>query len=424
MEGRRTGTGKPLASRSTPHASDQPAEHRHAVLLGLVIACVAFNLRPAVASIGPVLPEVRADLPLSATGAALLTMVPVLCFGLLALAAPRLAGRSGIEPALMVAMLALALGLFTRVTDGPGLLFAGTVVVGGAIAIGNVLVPPLIKRDFPERSGLMMGVYATAVSGSAAVASGSTVPLSEAIGLGWRGGLGVWAVPALVAALVWLPQLRRHTPPPHAPAPGPSLLHSRLAWQVTVFFGLQSLSFYAVLAWLPSVYRDYGLSPVTAGLLLSFSGLLQIPVTLVMPGLASRAANQVAHAVVATALVGAGLIGVLAAPLAAPYLWTALIGIGHGACFALGLNLFVLRTRHVVDTARLSAMAQSIGYMISAFGPLLVGLLHDATDSWTVPIVLLLLLLVPQFVCGALAGRARTIGSQLSGPAAQREGGT
>lgn len=388
---------------------DTATAKRHPVLLALSVVLVAINLRPAVAGVGPVLPELRAGLPLSGIGAAALTTVPVLCFGLLATVAPRLARRFGIEPVLAGVMAALAAGALVRVLDGPPVLFAGTVVAGGAIAIGNVLLPPLIKRDFPDRGGLMMGVYTMAVSGAAAVAAGIAVPLADASDLGWRGSLGAWAVPAAVAALVWLPQVRSHTRPPSAPPPGRSLLRDPLAWQVTVFFGLQSLSFYAMLGWLPSMYRDFGASPAVAGFLLSFSGLVQIPVSLVVPSLANRTTHQVWYAVGGTALIGAGVAGVLLAPMAAPYLWVALIGAGQGGCFALGLNLFVLRTERVVDTARVSAMAQSIGYTLCAFGPLLVGLLHDATGSWTAPLVLLLALLAPQVVCGALAGRDRAV---------------
>jgi CP family cyanate transporter-like MFS transporter len=384
---------------------------RHGLLLAGAVVLLAVNLRPAVAGVGPVLPEMRADLPLSGTAAAVLTTLPVLFFGLLAPAAPRLARRNGIEPVLVGVMVALAVGALGRVLGGPAALFAGTVVAGSAIAVGNVLLPPLIKRDFPDRTGLMMGVYTMAVSGAAAVAAGLAVPLAEATHLGWRASLGAWAVPALAAALAWLPWLRMHTRPPSGPRPdrGPALRRSPLAWQLTVFFGLQSLSFYAMLGWLPSMYRDFGAGPVVAGLLLSVSGLVQIPISLVVPGLAGRARNQVGYAVGATALIGAGFAGMLLAPMAAPYLWVVLVGAGQGACFALGLNLFVLRTHRVVDTARVSAMAQSLGYLICAVGPLLVGLLHDATGSWTGPLALLLALLVPQMVAGALAGRARVL---------------
>jgi CP family cyanate transporter-like MFS transporter len=381
---------------------------RHPVLLAVSVVLVAINLRPAVAGVGPVLPEVRAGLPLSGAGAAVLTTLPVLCFGVLATVAPRLARRFGIEPVLVGVMAALAAGALVRVLDGPPLLFAATVVAGGAIAIGNVLIPPLVKRDFPDRSGLMMGVYTMSVSGSAAVAAGLAVPLADATGLGWRGALAFWAIPAAVAAIAWLPRMRGHTRPPTPPA-GRSPLRDPLAWQITGFFGLQSLSFYAVLAWLPSMYRDFGSSPAVAGFLLSFSGIVQIPVALLVPSLANRAAHQVWYAVAGTASIAAGVAGVLLAPTAAPYLWVALIGVGQGGCFALGLNLFVLRTEQIADTARVSAMAQSIGYTVCALGPLLVGLLHDATGSWTAPLVLLLVLLVPQLACGALAGRARKV---------------
>jgi CP family cyanate transporter-like MFS transporter len=382
---------------------------RHPVLLGLLIALVAFNLRPAVASIGPVLPEMRTDLSLSGTAAAVLTLLPVLCFGLLAISAPRLAARAGIEPVLLGVMVAAAVGLLVRVLDGPWLLFAGTAVVGSAIAVGNVLVPPLIKRDFPRRTGLMMGVYTMTVSGSAAAAAGLTVPLGEAIGWGWRGALAVWSMPALLAAAGLLPYLRARTRPAQSPR-GQRLTGSGLAWQVTLYFGLQSLSFYAVLAWLPSIYREYGFSPAAAGFLLAVAGLVQIPVTLALPALASRSTNEVAYVVACTVLIGCGLSGVLLTPLSAPFLWAVLIGIGQGGAFALGLNLFVLRTRSVSDAARLSAMAQSIGYTLCAFGPLLVGVLHDVTGSWHVPLLLLVVLLMPQLVFGALAARARTIG--------------
>jgi MFS transporter, CP family, cyanate transporter len=398
-----SGKPVPVTQQTVPTA-------RRGVLLALSVVLVAVNLRPAVAGVGPVLPDLRAGLPLSGAGAAVLTTLPVLCFGLLATLAPRLARRYGIEPVLAAVMATLAAGALVRVLDGPPALFAGTVVAGGSIAIGNVLVPPLIKRDFPDRTGLLLGVYTMAVSGAAAVAAGVAVPLA-ATGLGWRGALGAWAVPAAVAALVWLPRLRGRTRPPAAPDAGPSLLRDPLAWQLTVFFGLQSLSFYAMLGWLPSMYRDFGASPATAGFLLSLLGLVQIPVSLVVPGLAGRARNQVGYAVGATVLIAAGTAGILLAPTAAPYLWVTLAGIGQGGCFALGLNLFVLRTRRVADTARVSAMAQSIGYTICAVGPLLVGVLHDLGGGWTAPLVLLLVLLLPQLVCGALAARDRAVRS-------------
>jgi CP family cyanate transporter-like MFS transporter len=425
-----------LAGKDQGVTPSPPA--RHPALLGFTIALVAANLRPALASVGPVLTDLRAGLGLSGTAAAVLTAVPVICLGAVAATAPGLARRWGMEPIVAAVLGVLVTALLLRVADGAVVLFAGTIVASGAIAVANVLLPAVIKRDFPTGSGAMMGVYTMALSGSAAVAAGSTVPIGDAVGLGWRGALGAWAVPAVVALVAWLPFARAHTPPPapgdEAPGDGPpvdrppiapgdrapnraagaparSLLRDGLAWNVTLFFGFQALSFYAVLAWLPSIYRDHGYSAATAGLLLSVSAIMQIPITLVLPGIAGRVADQRLLATVATLLTAAGLTGILLVPTTAPYLWMVVLGSGQGATFAIGLTMFVLRARSTASTARLSAMAQTFGYLVAAGGPLLVGALHDAAGSWTPPLVLLLVLIVPQLVTGVIAGRARYVDS-------------
>jgi MFS transporter, CP family, cyanate transporter len=380
-------------------------------LLAAALLLVAANLRPAVASVGPVLADVREDLGLSSAGVALLTALPVLCFGALAPIAPRLGRRHGLEPVLGAVLVALAAGLLLRLGAGPAGLFAGTALAAGAIAVGNVLVPALVKRDFADRTGPLMGAYTTAIAGSAAVAAGLTVPVGELVGQGWRGALGVWAVPALVALVVWLPYVREHSRPPETVAAGAvrALLREPLAWQVTAFFGLQSLLFYSVLAWLPTIYQDEGWTPAASGLLLSVSVLVQMPVSLAVPVLASRARDQRALAAAASLLTAAGLAGVLVAPTAAAYLWVGLLGLGQGAAFALVLTLFVLRGGTTADTARLSALAQTVGYLVAAAGPLAVGLLHDARGGWDLPLALLLGLALVQVVAGDLASRARTI---------------
>ena len=388
---------------------------RHPVLLGLAIGLVAANLRPALASVGPVLEDVRSDLGLSGTLAALLVSLPVFCLGALASAAPGLARRWGIEPVIAVVLVAIGAGLLVRVVAGTGLLLVGTVVASGAIAVANVLLPALIKRDFPTQSGAMMGVYTMALTGFAALAAATTVPLGEVIGYGWRSALGVWAIVAVLALLLWTPFASTHTPPPVTEQPRNSLLRDALAWQVTIYFGLQSLFFYSVLSWLPSIYRDHGYSPVAAGLVLSVVTFVQIPVALLVPRLAARARDQRRYIVVGTALIAVGLAGLLIAPTTMPYLWAAIIGVGLGSSFALALLLFVLRGRTAADTAQLSAMAQTFGYLMAASGPLLLGAVHDVTRSWSPPLALLLVLVIPQFVTGLLAGRPLHIGnSELS----------
>jgi CP family cyanate transporter-like MFS transporter len=389
---------------------EAPPSPRRPVLLGLAIALVATNLRPTLASVGPVLADLRADLGLSSAEASVLTAAPVLCLGALAATAPALARRWGMERVIAAVLAVIGTGLLLRISGGAMVLLAGTVIVSGAIAIANVLLPAVIKRDFASRSGTMMGVYSMALSGSAAIAAGATVPIGNLIHGGWRGALGAWALPAALALVTWIPFARaRHSPPSTAPA-GRSLLRDPLAWQVTFFFGLQSLSFYAVLAWLPSIYRDHGYSPAAAGLMLSASALIQIPITLALPNLAARLADQRVLPVASTLLTVAGLTGVMLAPTATPYLWMVLLGIGQGASFAVGLTLFVLRTRVTADTARLSAMAQTFGYLVAAGGPLLVGTVHDAARSWTPALALLLLLALPQLLTGLLASRNRYVG--------------
>ena len=355
--------------------------------------------------VGPVLPEIRADLGLSGIEAALLTTLPVLCFGVLAAVAPRLARRAGIERVLMGPALTLLAAQLVRVLDGPSLLFVGTFFVGAAIATANGLLPPLIKRDFPTRTGLMMGIYSMMLSGSAACWSRRHRPA------GWPARAGLARRPRGLDHSC-CPRRGRLAPPnpgahptQHTPT-GPAISTHALAWQVTVFFGLQALTFYALLAvaphdlpWIrlqrrrgrvscsrcpgwcrspsPSCCRRYSPEPPTRSPISWWERPCSPPV---WPAFCWPRPT-------------------------APYLWMVLLGVGSGACFATGLTLFVLRTDRPSDTARLSAMAQSIGYVITAFGPLLAGVVFDLTGSWTIPLLLLLLLMVPQLWTGVLAGR-------------------
>lgn len=390
---------------------------RHAQGGGLLLAAVlllAANLRPAVASVGPVLADLRTDLGLSGTAAAVLSALPVLCFGAASGVAPAVARRLGPDGALVAVLVLTTTGLLARLLPSRGALFAGTLLAGAAIAVGNVLLPALVKREFPARLGLVTGAYTTVVSLGAAVASSTTVPLARALGGGWRAGLGVWAVPAAVALAVWVPlALVRHDPDlPVRPAAPASLLRDRLAWSVTAFMGLQSLSYYSMLAWLPSVLRDQGLSAVAAGGLLGLLSTVGTPVGLVLPALLVRARDQRLWVAAVTAVTATGLLGLALAPGSAPVVWAVLIGIGQGAAFPLALTLVVLRSRDGDDAARLSAMSQGFGYCLAATGPLLLGALRDATGSWTVPVGLLVALMLPQLLAGALAGRPGTIGAR------------
>jgi CP family cyanate transporter-like MFS transporter len=386
------------------------------VALTVGVVFIAINLRPAVASVGPVLADLRDDTGLSAVAASVLTAIPILCFGALAPVAPRLARRIGLRPALGLLLAVLLAGLLLRLLPGVPLLFAGTMIAAAGIAASNVLVPALIKDDYAGRTGLAMGIYTTMLTLAAAVAVGISVPAEHSLGGGWRTALGLWAIPATLALVVWLPLARRGAEkPPETPRVPGSLLREPLAWHVTVYFGLQALGFYAVLAWLPTLYQDAGYSATTAGGLVSLTAFIQCPVALVVPMLATRARDQRLLVLVAGLCAAGGLLGILFAPTTAALLWILLLGLGQGAAFPLGLTLVVLRTDEPAVTARLSAMAQSGGYLLAALGPFLVGSLHDLTDSWTVSVTLLIVLLVPQIGSGLIAGKARLAVPRLAG---------
>jgi CP family cyanate transporter-like MFS transporter len=272
-----------------------------------------------------------------------------------------------------------------------------------------VLVPSLIKRDFrPEQVGLLTGGYTMAISASGAIAAALTIPVEEAIGHGWRPALAFWALPALVAAAVWLPWIRGGRPPADAPAL-PSLWRNRLAWQVTAFMGIQSLLFYSCLSWLPALLRSEGIDRGAAGALLSVMLLTAIPTCLLVPVWASRAADQRGAIAVTLAVYAAGLLGLLIAPGAAPAAWATLLGFAQGALLALAFLMFGLRAPDQEHAAQLSAMAQTVGYAVAATGPLLLGVLREATGGWAVPVAVLLAVLVPLFFAGMAAGRDRQV---------------
>ena len=382
-------------------------------LLAIGMVLLAANLRPAAAAIGPLLGRIRDDTGLSATGAGVLTTLPVLCFGALAPLAPRLARRVGERTTVALALALLLFGLLVRLVPGLGFLFFGTAVAGTAIAIGNVLLPVLVRGNFPDRVGLLTGMYSTALIGFAALAAGISVPVADAFGGGWRPGLAIWAIPAAIALALWAPQLTRRQPASQSSDEelhgAWALLRDRVAWAVTLFFALQSAGFYATLAWLPSVFHSHGISTTRAGVLLSLSLLVGLIPALTVPSMAARARDQRLFALAFVTCAAAGWIGIILAPTTVPYLWVVLLGLGQNASFPLALTLIVLRGGTVTSTAGLSTLVQTVGYLVGAAGPLVIGVLHDVSGSWTPALIVLLALLVPQLLVGVAAGRDCTV---------------
>jgi MFS transporter, CP family, cyanate transporter len=379
------------------------------VLLGLGIVLLAANLRPALTSVAPLIGEIREDTGISNGVAGLLTTLPLLAFGTLSPVAPRLGRRFGIERVLLASLLLLAAGILVRSAGTVAVLFLGTAVIGAAIVVGNVLLPALVKREFPERVGLMTSVYSTALGISAALAAGVSVPIAQLAGVGWRGSLAVWALPAVLAAVAWVPQLRRSDQRGNASTRTSrgigDLWRSALAWQVTLFMGLQSLAYYVTLTWLPEILQADGMSAARAGWMLALSQAVGIVTMFLAPVVAGRRPSQRGVVVVAVGLSGAGTLGLLVAGSTASVLWVVLLGLGQGACFSLALTLFALRAPDSEHAGALSGMAQTFGYLLAASGPFLFGVLRDATQAWTVPLVLLFAVTVCLLIAGLGAGR-------------------
>ncbi|MCP2169660.1 MFS transporter, CP family, cyanate transporter [Goodfellowiella coeruleoviolacea] len=411
-------TADPAAAEALPNtgAAEPVFTRRHVALLGtpllaVGVALTAANLRPAVTSLSSVLGDVRTALGASNAWMSVVTAVPTLCFGLAAFAAPWLGRRLGMARAVALSLVLVTAGLLVRVADGIAGLLVGTFVACAGIAVSNVLIPVVVKDSFGRRVGLVTGVYTAALAAGGTLGAALTPPLETASG-NWRISVGGWSLLAVLALVMWLVGARHGAPTQVADgtpaAARRSLLRVPLAWVMTVFFGLQSLLAYVVMGWLPQLLQDSGVDRTTAGLLLAVTMVLGVPVSLVVPLLATRRPGQSWLVLLLGALTVAGLVGLTVAPTWLPALWIVLLGIGMGM-FPLALTMISLRTRNSADTAQLSAMTQSIGYLIGAVGPLLFGIVHDVTGGWTTSLVGLLALVVVLVGLGVVAGRPRQI---------------
>lgn len=384
------------------------------VIVGIVLA--ALNLRPAITSLGALLEEARVGLHMSGSVAGVLTSVPPLCFAIFGIAAPRLARRFGPAAVVCAGLAAIATGLLIRPFAGgtAGFLAASALALMG-IAVSNVLMPVIVKRYFPDRVGSMTGLYSMALALGTSVAAAATVPMTEALGGSWRVGLAVWAVLAALAVLPWIGLVRdrgaaaRSTVAAQAKdSPAPRIIRSPTAWALGCFFGLQATGAYITMGWMPQIFRDAGVSAGTAGVLLAVTMVIGVPLAFVIPRLATRMKTQ-GPIVVALGLCGlTGYVGLFFAPATGAWAWALLLGVSNCA-FPLALTMIGMRSRTGAGVVRLSAFAQSTGYLISIPGPLLVGVLYQHCGGWGLPIALMAGLIVPQMAVGILAGRDRTI---------------
>jgi CP family cyanate transporter-like MFS transporter len=375
---------------------------------GLIIAIVlaAANLRATLTGVGTLLPMISHDTGLSSVGAGLLNTLPLLTFAVTSPFVGRASRKLGSTRLLVLAFGVLIVGTAIRSLPTLACLFAGTVVLSAAIACGNVLLPAIIRHSVPTaRIGAMSSLYVTVMSLIAAVSSGISVPLARVLPGGWRSALAWGVVLVLVALAVWIPRLRGS-----APASTPATAHSAtpwrswLAWQVSFFMGLQSLAFYTSIAWLPSILIGHGASATDAGWLLFFYQMVALVSAIAVPFLSRGSQDQRWLAAASSLLVATGFLALLTVP-GVPALACTLLGLGAGAAVVLALTFQSHRADDSHQAASLAGMAQSIGYLVAATGPLLLGILHDRLDDWTLPLIVLIVFSLAMSFFGYGAGR-------------------
>lgn len=384
-------------------------------LLVIGIMIVAFNLRPAITAVGPLVSLIKQDLQISNSLAGFLTTLPLLSFALFSSIAPKLGNRFGSEAMVFVGLLLLISGILIRSTAVLVSLFIGTALVGIGIALLNVLLPSIVKTTFPTKVGIMTSAYSTSMSVFAALGSGLSIPLATGIGLGWEKALLSWLLLACFALIVWLPQLRQNvvgkqTQKLEASRATRPIWCSAIAWQVTIFMGFQAFLFYTFVTWLPEILHSGGLSIAMAGWMVSIMLFSGLPASFFTPMLADRFENQIGISIAIGITYCTGII-LLFTSYSFPILviTSILLGIGQGASVSLALAFLGLRAANGEQAASLSGMAQSIGYFLAAVGPFLVGFLFDFTQSWNVSLLILLLVCMLMTVAGIGAGRNETI---------------
>ncbi|WP_245152420.1 CynX/NimT family MFS transporter [Allopusillimonas soli] len=379
-------------------------------MLGLSLMLIAVNLRPLFASLSVLLPDIIAATPLSSASAGYLTTLPVLCLGVFAPLAPRLSQQVGPERSLLFALLLLAAGTAMRGLGDLYSLFIGSALAGAAIAIGNVLLPSVVKRDFPGSPAVMTGLFTMALCGGAALAAAFTLPLAHYFGDAWAWGLGIWAIPAAIVFVLWAPQaLRSSRPAAQGRRRIKGLAKDPLAWQVTFFMGLQSALAYCVLGWMAPLLRDRGLDGVDSGVIVSVSVMVQVVTCVLVPPVAVRFRDQRLINCILALTAAAALTGLLFAPLSTLWLWAVVQGIGQGGLFAMAMTVIVLRSPDSLVAAHLSGMAQGFGYVLAAVGPLLIGVLHSWTGSYASSAWVFAFLGLATAVNGWGAGRASLV---------------
>tara|TARA_R110001599_G_scaffold1889_1_gene9484 strand:- start:16328 stop:17512 length:1185 start_codon:yes stop_codon:yes gene_type:complete len=393
----------------TPY-SDRPKKDQVLLIAGIIL--IGFNLRPALSGVGPLIAMIREATGLSNSMLGLLTTLPLVAFGVLSTLTPLFTRRFGIEKTLSGALLLLTVGIVLRAFGYIPLLFLGTILLGIAIAFGNVLLPALVKRDFDKRSGFMTSLYSGMMGVGAALAAGLSVPIAESFPGSWKTSLGVWGLFSFLAFLVWVSQNKFSVPTNSKRSfkkAMKDLGSNALAWNVALFLGLQSIAFYVILAWLPDILISKGFSSSEAGWYLSLSQVTGVLGSVLVPVIAAKKDDQRKYISALILLEALSLIGLWLGTNATVFLWVSGIGFSLGGSFGLALLFIVLRSSDSETATELSGMSQSIGYLLAATGPILIGAVFDITGDWDTALYILFMILFFKLYTGLKAGKAQAI---------------
>ncbi len=390
--------------------SDRPRRDQVLLITGIIL--IGFNLRPALSGVGPLIAMIRESTGLSNSMLGLLTTLPLVAFGVLSTLTPLFTRRFGIEKTLSGALLLLTTGIVLRAFGYVPLLFLGTILLGIAIAFGNVLLPALVKRDFDKRSGFMTSLYSGMMGVGAALAAGLSVPIAESFPGSWKTSLGVWGLFSFMAFLVWISQNKFSVPTNSKRSFKKAMTDlgsNSLAWNVALFLGLQSIAFYVILAWLPDILISKGFSSSEAGWYLSLSQVTGVLGSVLVPVIAAKKDDQRKYISALILLEAISLIGLWLGTNATVFLWVSGIGFSLGGSFGLALLFIVLRSSDSETATELSGMSQSIGYLLAATGPILIGAVFDLTGDWDTALYILFMILFFKLYTGLKAGKARAI---------------
>lgn len=378
----------------------------------LSVILVAFCLRIIITGVGPLLPEITESLGLSGSASGLLTTLPLIAFAAVSLLAGGLGRRWGEGHTISIGLCLILLGTVLRSIAGVAGLYIGTAIVGIGTALGNVLLPAVVKAEYPTRVGQVTAFFTVAMVAAAALALALNVPLANA-GLGWRGALLVWGAAVVITLIVWRKNasLRLEaTEQSEAAAPEKPIWKSGLAWCVMLYFGINSLIFYAIIGWLPTILQSSGMESGTAGMVTALYQMVSLIPSLVVPTLAGRRQDQRGWLLLGSILNIIGIITLMSSTAAAAQVTaTVILGLANGCAFSMGLALMGFRAKNAVDAARLSGFAQSAGYALAATGPMVVGWLHDLTPNWNIGLGYVLFTSVVALLAGQRAGRNETV---------------